>query len=133
MNFLLDTNILIRWLTGDDPVKARATERLFKQAAKGQVILQWSEPAIAETTWVLESAYDLPRSTIMSLLESVLSAPGILVDHPERVAGALALYGSHDIDFADAYLAAQAQEMNLPVLSYDTDFDKLPVQRIEPT
>jgi uncharacterized protein len=132
MKVLLDTNVLIRWMTNDDPKKASAVDILFKKATKGDVVLHLADPCIAEITWVLESVYRMSRSAIASLLETLISSPGLNLENPERVANAVAFYGAHDIDFVDAYLAAQAQAENLPLLSYDADFDALPVKRIEP-
>ena len=109
-----------------------AIERLFKKAAQGHILLILSEPCLAEITWVLESVYDVPRSAIASFLQTIISSPGISIENPQRITAAVALYGAHNIDFADAYLAAQAQAENISILSYDRDFEDLSVRREEP-
>ncbi len=51
----IDTNIFIRFLTKDDPVKAAACYRLFEQAQRQEIELVTSEAVIAEVVFVLSS------------------------------------------------------------------------------
>lgn len=51
----VDTNVFLRFLTNDDPIKAKRVEALFRQAIKGQIQLITSLLVMAEIVWTLES------------------------------------------------------------------------------
>ena len=70
---VIDTNLLVRYLTEDDPSKANDVRRLLLKAAQGEVRLLVPSVVIAELVWVLESFYRLERSRIVPLLNVVLS------------------------------------------------------------
>jgi len=53
----IDTNIFLRYLTNDDPVKAKRAEVLFRDAVHGKAVLTTSLLVIAEIVWTLESFY----------------------------------------------------------------------------
>jgi len=61
---LVDTNIFLRFLTNDDPIKAKKAEALFKAAVNGKQRLRTSLLVIAEIAWTLESFYELPKEDI---------------------------------------------------------------------
>ena len=102
----VDTNLFIRYLTNDDPIKADRVEKLLEEAAKGQVKLVTTEMVIAEIVWVLESSYSLKNREIAPLIRSILATPGIEVINSAQVSRALELYVSVNVDFIDGYVAA---------------------------
>ncbi|MEA2586960.1 MAG: hypothetical protein QOF33_5045, partial [Thermomicrobiales bacterium] len=63
-----DTNILIRFLTGDDPVKHAAAKALFSQISEGIVRVSAPDAVIAEAVFVLRSPrlYQLPRAQVVA-------------------------------------------------------------------
>ena len=61
---LLDTNVIIRFLTGDHPAHSPRSRSLFTRAAAGDVTLLVTDLALAETVWVLQSFYKLDRGAI---------------------------------------------------------------------
>ena len=69
---LLDTNIIIRFLTGDHPTHSPRSRNLFVGAAKGDVTLVLTDLALAETAWVLESFYSLDRAKIAAALKGLV-------------------------------------------------------------
>jgi predicted nucleic acid-binding protein len=59
--------------------------------------------------------------------------PGISCDRRDLILDALALFSRFDIDFGDACIAASALQQDVPVCSFDRDFDAIPgVRRFEP-
>jgi predicted nucleic acid-binding protein len=75
----LDTNIFIRYLTNDDPVKAERVDKLLEQAAKGERRLVTTELVIAEVVWVLESFYNLNNTAIAPMIKAILATSGLEV------------------------------------------------------
>jgi predicted nucleic-acid-binding protein len=92
----LDTNVLVRVLTNDDPPQATRALALLRT---GPVWI--AKTVLLETEWVLRYTYGLDRSAIGGAFTRLLATPGVEVE--DRPAAVLAL-GWHDagMDFADA-------------------------------
>ena len=135
MHFV-DTNIFIRHLTRDDPIKAQACYQLFKQAATNAITLTTTEAVIAEVVFVLSSKrlYNLSRQRIRELLYPLLSLQGFHLPQRSMLLRALDLYELHNLDFEDTLVIAHMEQQNLKDLySYDQGFDKIPgITRHEP-
>lgn len=131
---LLETSVLIRYLTKDDPHKANRCERLFKETQGGRNVLYVTHLVIAETIWVLESHYEFPRSAIAEGLRRVLNTPHLICDEAPLLLAALDLYESKSHSFIDAYHATILPAHGITELySYDTDFDQVAgITRREP-
>lgn len=123
----LDTNILIRYLTNDDPGKADRVSRLLEEAAAGKLLLVTAEMVIAEMVWVLESSYGLRNTEIAPLVRGILATPGLEVVNGDLVARALELYERRNVDFVDGYVAALMEKRRIEDLF---SFDKKHVSRI---
>lgn len=130
----LDTNILMRYFTKDDPVKAQAVLALLQRMERGEERVITSVMVVFETVFLLERRYKVPKRQVRQLVEDVLSLRGLQLEGKALCLRALAQYEASNISFADAYTAAymQAHGVN-EVYSWDTDFDKLPgLTRVEP-
>lgn len=132
----VDTNIFVRYLTQDDPVKAQACYELFKQAAANQIDLMTTEAVIAEIVYILASKrlYNLARGEIRARLYPLLSVEGLRLDDRNIYLRALDVYATYSIDFEDALIVARmAQQDLVDLYSYDRDFDQIPkISRREP-
>lgn len=132
----VDTDILIRLLTGDDLQKQAEAAALFERVEAGELRLTAPDTVIADAVFVLASPrlYHLPRAEIRELLTPLLRLRGFRVRNRRSVLRALDLYGSSNLDFGDAMIIASMQETGSEVLySYDSDFDRVPgIQRVEP-
>ncbi|MBI3318114.1 MAG: type II toxin-antitoxin system VapC family toxin [Candidatus Omnitrophica bacterium] len=130
----LETTVLVRYLTGDDPQKAARCERLLKAAATGRITLYVTHLMLAETIWVLHSFYQFPKDKIVDGLRRLLNTPHIHCDEAPLMLAALDLFESKSISFIDAYHAVALPSRDITELySYDTDFDQLAgITRREP-
>lgn len=128
---LIDTNVVIRHLTGDPPEQAaRATAFL----ASGQS-LSVPDVIIAETVYVLESVYETPRAKVAEALRAVAAFPAVTVDDLNCLLRAVQLYEDDRLHFAEAYLVARAERQRpvARVASFDQAIDRVQsVRRIEP-
>lgn len=129
---LVDTNVLLRFLTGEPPAQAKAAQKLFVRAANGEVILDVSPVIVAEAFYTLHSYYGVDRKTTAEKLSLLLRQHGVKLRDESAVLSALVLIQTSNVGFADAYLAASAAEEKLSVASFDRDFDKLSASRYEP-
>jgi predicted nucleic-acid-binding protein len=97
----IDTNILVRFLRGDDPA----------QAARARALVDGHDVFVAttvllESEWVLRGGYGLPRARVIAALKRVAGLPRVTLEDPARVARALE-WAAAGMDFADAlHLAA---------------------------
>ncbi len=131
--YLLDTNILLRFLTNDHPKHGLAAKQLLEQAAAGQVSLKIPLIAVAETIFTLQSYYKVDRGGIGRELLKILTAPGISLSCPGWVLEAVETYRSKNVSFGDACLAAEARAEDLPIASFDHGLDKFPgLKRFSP-
>jgi predicted nucleic acid-binding protein len=126
----LDTNVVVRHLTGDPPeLAARATAAL---AAETDLLLV--DLVVAECIYVLESFYEVPRARVAELMRAVIAFPSIRTVDRQSLLRALEVYEVDRLDFAEAYLVAQAEATGVgTVLSFDKSIDRVAgVQRHEP-
>lgn len=132
----VDTDVLIRLLTGDDPAKQAAARTLFTAVEEGRLTVAAPESVIADAVFVLSSPrrYRLPRPRITTLLGSLVRLPHFRVHNRPIVARALDLYGSTGLGFGDALLVATLERQGGGALfSYDAHFDRFAaIERREP-
>lgn len=132
----VDTNVFIRMLIGDDPVKAERCFQLFQHVQRGETILHTSEAIIAEVAYVLASraTYRFPRDAVVAALRPLLGLPGLRLDDKDAIFGALGLWETSNLDFEDCLAVAQMQKLGLErIFSYDRGLDRVPgIVRLEP-
>jgi predicted nucleic acid-binding protein len=131
--YVLDANVLLRFLTQDHPVHSKAATTLFERAKRKEVTLEIDPVILAEVIFTLEGYYQKARADIASVLLRLISNPGIETDHRPEILDALRRYHNHNVDFADAWLAALAVAKKKAAASFDRDLDKFDdVTRFEP-
>jgi predicted nucleic acid-binding protein len=132
----LDTNVILRYLTRDDPKKAEDCYELFQKVKRGEIELTTCEAVIAEVVYVLSShsLYNLPRNEIYSLLFPIINLYGFRMPLKRLYLRALDIYASKNVDFEDALCFAHMEKRQIKeIYSYDSDFDKLEeLKRLEP-
>ena len=130
---LLDTNVIVRFLTGDHPAHSPRSQKLFARAAAGEITLVVTDLALAETAWVLQSFYSLDRDAVAGALKDLIESAGIEVQNKATLLSALRHFAQTDVNFVDAYRAAIAAVESLAVASFDRGFDQFTgVKRVEP-
>jgi predicted nucleic-acid-binding protein len=126
----IDTNVLVRHLTGD-PVEmaARATAYLRTEAE-----LLLTDLVVAETVYVLESFYETPRPQVAEAVRSLLALDSVISVDSALLLRAIEVYEVERLDFAEAYLVACAESTGInKVASFDRSIDRLgTVERVEP-
>jgi predicted nucleic-acid-binding protein len=127
----LDTNVLIRHLTGDPPALARRASAFLATADE----LLLPDVIVAEVVYVLESVYEVERKRVAELVRAVIGFPAVVVSDEALLLRALEIYEQYRIHFAESYLAACGEVSGVDVVaSFHRDIDRVPtVRRLEPT
>lgn len=99
----LDTNVLIRHLTQDEPDQARQASELIQDACSLEEPGYINRVVICEVVWVLERAYRYERSVIASCIETILRTADLRVENEKAVWATLSRY-QEGYDFADALI-----------------------------
>lgn len=99
----IDTNVLVRFLTGDDPAQGAKARRLIEA---GDIFVATS--VLLETEWVLRSGYGFETARIVQALRDFAGLPGVSLEDPLLAARALEWAGQ-GIDFADALHLGRAE------------------------
>ena len=100
----LDTNIIVRYLTGDEPGQAARAKAVIDA---GDVFV--GTTVLLESEWVLRSLYGFSAKDVAAALRAFAGLPGVSVDSPAQLAVALDR-AENGMDFADAlHLGAAAR------------------------
>lgn len=131
--YYVDSNVLLRFLTGEPVEIFAAASAFIASAERGEVLLELSPLVLAETAFTLESFYRQPRKNVAATLLEFVKRSGVRLAEKERLIDALERVQKTGVHLVDAYLAASAAESKLPVASFDRDLDRFQdVTRFEP-
>ena len=122
--YLVDTNVILRFLMGDHEVFSPKAEIFMEKIQKGRIKAEVITPVIIECVYVMEKFYKIPRNEISDTLSSILSFSGII--NPDKRVFFIALieYGNTKIDIVDCLLAAFSGTEKV-IVSFDKDFHRL--------
>jgi predicted nucleic-acid-binding protein len=111
----VDTNVVVRLLTGDDPEQAAAARFVFA----GDFI--WiGRTVLLETVWVLESVYGFEDTAIREAFTRLMGLANVHTEDKLSVTTALNL-SAQGLDFADA-IHLTARPHNAEFVSFDRAF-----------
>lgn len=122
--YLLDTNIILRFLLADDPTQTQRATSLMTNVAAGQILAEIKDFVLLESVWVLDASFHIPRWEITEKLINILNFSGIINANRSILIQALLNFKETKIDLADCLLAAYSSPVT-PVVSFDRDLKKL--------
>lgn len=117
----VDTNILVRLITKDNATQVVAAEAFIKRHA-------WiSHLVLAETIWVLATAYDRTRSELANIIQVLLSHEHLTLQEPEVVRSSLSLFLERpSVGFSDCLILEIARKAgHLPLGTFDRSMARL--------
>jgi len=123
----IDTNVLVRLLTQDDPVQAEAAHRRLGplDAVAESVLL--NDIVLVETLWVLRRLYGHDRQTQIDVLGHLLSALTFCFENRDVVTQAARHFADSTADFSDCLIAAKNASLGCDVTAtFDHAMAKLP-------
>jgi len=124
MVYLLDTNIIIRFLVGDNEEHLEKSTKYFEQIEQGSMKVEILSDVLMEAFFVLTKFYKLLKREVISDLKVILSFEGVVNRNKIILFEALSIIENKNIDFVDALICAKCRFQNYDKLSFDKDLDK---------
>ena len=103
--FALDTNVIVRYIAQDDPVQSAAATRIFEDIISDKNHGFITSIALCETLWVLSRAYGQPREKLVEVIEALLKADNLELEHRDLVWNAKEDFRNGNADFSDYLIA----------------------------
>ncbi len=121
----VDTNILVRFLVGDDEIQSKKVYRLLKQAEAQNDTLFIPLLVILELIWVLESAYQISRKEIIESINDMLLMPIFKFECQSALQQFIHFAQNNNYDLSDLIIAYSAKEQGCEsVLTFDKKASK---------
>ena len=119
----VDTNVLVRALTGDDPAQSPAARGFIRESGPVWV----SQVVLVETIWVLDSVYDCGKPQLVEALNRIIDNKDLALEDPPVVRAALALYQANaKVGFSDCVVLERARSAgHLPLATFDKALGKV--------
>lgn len=124
MVYLLDTNIIIRFLVGDNEEHLEKSTQYFEQIEQGSMEVEILSGVLMEAFFVLTKFYKLPKIEVISDLKTILSFEGVVNKDKVILFETLSIIENKNIDFVDALICAKCKFQNYEKLSFDKDLSK---------
>ncbi|MCC5826669.1 PIN domain-containing protein [Alkalimonas sp.] len=116
----LDTNVLVRFLTQDDPIQSAMANKLIEDQLTSRNPGFISSIVLIEIIWVLETCYDQPRKTIEDVVNALLTTKQLVIDEADLVYLATKRFSSGNADFSDALIAVMCEHRGCSsIVSFD--------------
>ena len=131
-NWGLDTNVLLRYLVGDDPAQHAASAHLIEELCTAEHPGSVHPVALCEMVWALRQVYKVPKAQIVEVLRTLLNIRTIGVLEADRVRQAVALYAEAQADFADCFMQVCYLEAGRRFVTFDQRASKLPGTELVP-
>jgi predicted nucleic-acid-binding protein len=117
----VDTNVLVRLIIRDDPRQTASAESFVREGAWVPLL------ALAETTWVLSSVYDLDSAALATTVQMLLDHRELALERPPVVAAALAHFrATPTVSFSACLMIESARAAgHLPLGTFDRKLSRL--------
>ena len=134
MNYFIDSNIFLRVIVEEDKKSFSECRDLLQKIEDGKFRGFSSNIVMAEIVWVLSSFYKLKKEKILVGLSGIRNLKGLNLVDKFRFDLALRLYSRFQVKFIDSLIASipEISSKAWQVVSYDRDFDKFGISRVEP-
>ncbi len=116
---ILDTNVLIRYATQDDPEQASQASQLIERYDLIPNSMLIPNEVIIEIVWVLDSCYQRSKDEICAFLNQMAQVDSFLFQDDDLIREAIHIYGEAQLDFADILLALLAKKKKSKLVTFD--------------
>lgn len=127
----LDTNVLVRYLTHDDPTQSgQAATFLEAAAARGERFLV-NTTVLCELVWVLAAVYEYPRAEIARAIDQILATSQFEIERLDEARQALNDFRSTKADFSDALIGRINRSLGADhTVTFDRDLRSIETFRL---
>jgi predicted nucleic-acid-binding protein len=121
----VDTNVLIRFLTGDEQRQAKKAYQLLKTAESEKTVIFVPLPVVLEMIWVLESVYEISRKKILESISDLLLIPVLKFDRQPTIQQFVHSAQGNKYDLSDLLIAHSAKTSGCEsVITFDKKASK---------
>ncbi len=124
MAYLIDTNVIIRFLVGDHAEHLAQSSAILERVEQGEIEIHILASVLMEVFFVLTKFYKIPKEEVINDLKRILSLDGVINDDKLILFETLSIIENKNIDFVDALLCAKQRLQGLEILSFDNDVKK---------
>jgi len=121
---LIDANIIIRFLIGDDEKLYKKAAKIFESIEKGKQKAIICEAVMMEVYFVMTKFYKLPKAEVINDFKKILSLNAVMNNDKSILLETLSILEYTNIDILDALLCAKAKFFDYEILSFDKDINK---------
>ncbi len=121
MVYLLDTNVIIRFLIGDDEKFLIQSVAIFEQIESSKIQAEILEGVLMESYFVLTKFYKCDKNSVINDLKTILAFDGIVNRNKAILFETLSIIENKNIDFVDALICAKSKLQGYEKLSFDKD------------
>jgi len=132
--YFIDSNIFLRPIVKDDLQKVKESEKFFEKINKGEIEAFTSNLILAELIWTGKKVYGIEKTELIKAVRGILDFRNLKIVDDFNSRLALEIYEKYSLKFIDALIASNPKiyKKEAVVVSYDKDFDKIGVKRMEP-
>lgn len=134
MIYFIDTNVFLRILVKENEKIFNECRQILNLIRQDKIKAFTSTIILSEIDWVLESFYKFPKERVIEGLSSILKLKNLKIIDKFNPVLAIETYEKFSVKFIDALIASNQAIFNkeVVVVSYDKDFDKIGIRRVEP-
>ncbi len=123
MVYLIDTNVIIRFLVGDHETHLKQATDIFLKIENGEIEAEILDTVLMEAFFVLVKFYKLPKEEVIKDLKRLIALRGITGDKVILIE-TLTIVKEKNIDFVDALICAKSRLQGYGKLSFDEDINR---------
>ena len=122
--FVVDTNIILRFLLNDIPKQTEEVKKQIKLAKEGKIELIIHSVVIFETIYALNKVYGFPKEQVADGVKKFIAFKYIKILDREVIDEALDLFLIKNLSFADCFLYKLSYQLDASVLTFDKKLSK---------
>ena len=123
MVYLIDINVIIRFLVGDHKEHLEIATEIFRKIELGEYEVEILESVVMEVLFVLIKFYKLPKDEVIDDLKRIIAFRGV-VGNKILLIETLNIVENKNIDFVDALICAKSNLQGYGKFSFDRDVNK---------
>jgi len=122
---LPDTNVILRYLLGDEPNLYKKASDFFEMVRLGEEKAIILESILVECIYVLIKFYKIPKEEVIDKLKGLLQYKGIVNEDKIELIEAISIFAEKNLDIVDCILCAKAKIQNKILVTFDEKLKKL--------
>lgn len=124
MVYILDTNVIIRFLIGDNEEFLLRSKEIFEKIESHKIQVEILEGVLMEAYFVLTKFYKIAKNDVIGDLKTILAFEGVINPNKAILFEALSILEHKNIDFMDALICAKSKLQGYGKLSFDDDVQR---------